>query len=119
MRIAKDLAENNKDARVLAVVSEITIETFRGPATGSGAPSLVVGSAIFGDGAGAMIIGSDPVHDIEKPSFEIHASLETFVPNTNNECHLDLTQSGLHYHLSKSLPKVVVENSPAIFEKVP
>ena len=31
LRIAKDLAENNKGARVLVVCSEITAVTFRGP----------------------------------------------------------------------------------------
>ncbi|CAL5018189.1 unnamed protein product [Urochloa decumbens] len=35
LRIAKDLAENNRGARVLIVCSEITVVTFRGPLRGS------------------------------------------------------------------------------------
>ncbi|KAJ6307606.1 hypothetical protein OIU76_017411 [Salix suchowensis] len=68
IRLAKDLAENNKGARVLVVCSEITAVTFRGPSD-THLDSLV-GQALFGDGAAALIVGSDPVLGIEKPLFE-------------------------------------------------
>ncbi|GMN72548.1 hypothetical protein TIFTF001_052870, partial [Ficus carica] len=58
LRLAKDLAENNKGARVLVVCSEITAVTFRGPSD-THLDSLVE-QALFGDGAAAMIIGADP-----------------------------------------------------------
>lgn len=51
LRLAKDLAENNKGARVLVVCSEITAVTFRGPSD-THLDSLV-GQALFGDGAAA------------------------------------------------------------------
>lgn len=117
LRVAKDLAENNRGARVLAVDSEITIETFWGPVHDH--PSLLVGSAIFSDGAGAMIIGSDPMPNIEKPIFEVHVSLETFLPNTLSDIQVGLSQAGLYYYLSKELPKVVAKNTPTIFKQVP
>ncbi|KAJ1406618.1 Thiolase-like [Sesbania bispinosa] len=69
LRLAKDLAENNKGARVLVVCSEITAVTFRGPSD-THLDSLV-GQALFGDGAAAVIVGSDPVPEIEKPLFEL------------------------------------------------
>ncbi|KAJ6705027.1 HYDROXYMETHYLGLUTARYL-COA SYNTHASE [Salix purpurea] len=50
LRLAKDLAENNKGARVLVVCSEITAVTFRGPSD-THLDSLV-GQALFGDGCG-------------------------------------------------------------------
>ncbi|KAK8653180.1 hypothetical protein V6N13_127190 [Hibiscus sabdariffa] len=54
LRLAKDLAENNKGARVLVVCSEITAVTLRGPSD-THLDSLV-GQALFGDGAAAIII---------------------------------------------------------------
>ncbi|CAM6111036.1 unnamed protein product [Calypogeia fissa] len=102
-------------ARVLAVVSEVTIEAFQGPVQSH--PSLLVASAIFGDGAGAMIVGSDPVLNVEKPLFEVHASLETCVPDSSNEIHGDLTQAGFLLHLSQSLATVVTENSSLILQQ--
>ncbi|PON33430.1 Thiolase-like [Parasponia andersonii] len=57
LRIVKDLAKNNASARVLVVCSDITISTFRGPSEDDMA--CLVGQAIFGDGAAAVVIGAD------------------------------------------------------------
>ncbi|KAI7728765.1 hypothetical protein M8C21_028694, partial [Ambrosia artemisiifolia] len=54
LRLAKDLAENNKGARVLVVCSEITAVTFRGP--NDTHLDSMVGQALFGDGAAAVIV---------------------------------------------------------------
>ncbi|KAL3696522.1 hypothetical protein R1sor_010598 [Riccia sorocarpa] len=70
LRVAKDLAENNKGARFLTVVSELTCVTFRAP--NEEHLYNLVGSAIFGDGASCLIIGPDPVPKVERPHFEIH-----------------------------------------------
>ncbi|XLR18732.1 hypothetical protein HN51_065411 [Arachis hypogaea] len=69
LRLAKDLAENNKDARVLIVCSENTAVTFRGPSERD--MDSFVGQALFADGAAAIIIGSDPIPEVENPIFEI------------------------------------------------
>ncbi|CAL9118188.1 unnamed protein product [Musa textilis] len=58
LRLAKDLAENNRGARVLVVCSEHTAVTFRG-AVETHLDNLV-GQALFGDGTAAVIIGADP-----------------------------------------------------------
>ncbi|KAJ0093079.1 hypothetical protein Patl1_25906 [Pistacia atlantica] len=79
LRLAKDLAENNKGARVLVVCSEITAVTFRGPSD-THLDSLV-GQALFGDGAAAVIVGSDPVPGI-----------------------------GLTFHLLKDVPGLISKN---------
>ncbi|KAK2985587.1 hypothetical protein RJ640_002109 [Escallonia rubra] len=65
LRLAKDLAENNAGACVLVVCSEITIVTFRG-SSDTHLDSLV-GQALFGDGAAAVIIGADPDVSVEWP----------------------------------------------------
>lgn len=80
LRLAKDLAENNKGARVLVVCSEITAVTFRGP-NETHLDSLV-GQALFGDGAAAIIVGADPLLGVEKPLFEIVSAAQTILPDS-------------------------------------
>ncbi|KAL0349106.1 UNVERIFIED_CONTAM: Chalcone synthase [Sesamum angustifolium] len=81
LRMAKDLAENNAGARVLVVCSEITAVTFRGPSD-SHLDSLV-GQALFGDGAAAVIVGSDPVVGVERPLFQIVSAAQTLLPDSH------------------------------------
>ncbi|CAN1143419.1 Chalcone synthase (Fragment) [Linum perenne] len=80
LRLAKDLAGNNKGARVLVVCSEITAVTFRGPSEAH--LDSLVGQVLFGDGAAAVIVGSDPNLEIEKPMFEIVYMAQTIVPDS-------------------------------------
>ncbi|KAF8700512.1 hypothetical protein HU200_034236 [Digitaria exilis] len=54
----KELAENNRGARVLVACSEITLIAFYGPE--GGCPDNILGQALFGDGSGAVIIGARP-----------------------------------------------------------
>uniref|UniRef100_I1R0M7 Chalcone/stilbene synthase C-terminal domain-containing protein n=1 Tax=Oryza glaberrima TaxID=4538 RepID=I1R0M7_ORYGL len=56
LRVAKDLAENNPGARVLVVSAELSLTLFRAPQDGH--VDTVVGQALFGDGAGAVIVGA-------------------------------------------------------------
>ncbi|CAN6372226.1 unnamed protein product [Urochloa humidicola] len=57
LRVAKDLAENNPGARVLVAASEAsTVLSFRAPAETR--PDALVAEALFGDGAGAVIVGA-------------------------------------------------------------
>ncbi|KAL2642625.1 hypothetical protein R1flu_010212 [Riccia fluitans] len=115
LRVAKDLAENNRGARVLAVVSELTCVTFRAPHEEH--VDNLVGSAIFGDGAAAVIMGSDPVPDVEKPQFEIHWSGETVLPESDGAIEGRLTEAGLIFHLLKDVPGLISRNTLPIFNK--
>ncbi|BBN03332.1 chalcone synthase [Marchantia polymorpha subsp. ruderalis] len=115
MRVAKDLAENNKGARVLAVVSELTCVTFRAPHEEH--LDNLVGSAIFGDGAAALVVGSDPVPELEKPQFEIHWSGETVLPESDGAIEGRLTEAGLIFHLLKDVPGLISRNTLPIFNK--
>ncbi|CAM6129936.1 unnamed protein product [Calypogeia fissa] len=112
LRVAKDLAENNKGARVLTVVSELTCVTFRAPSVEH--IDNLVGSAIFGDGASVLIIGSDP-EPVEKPLYEIHWSGETILPESDGAIEGRLTQSGLMFHLLKDVPGIISRNTLPIF----
>ncbi|CAI0411606.1 unnamed protein product [Linum tenue] len=108
LRLAKDFAENNKGARVLAVCVEITAMSFRGPSE-SHIDSLV-GQALFGDGASAVIVGSDPLPDVEKPIFELVYAAQTLVPEGDSAIEGHLREMGLTLHLLKDVPGLVAKN---------
>ncbi|RYQ79270.1 hypothetical protein Ahy_Scaffold6g107978 [Arachis hypogaea] len=108
LRLAKDLAENNKDARVLIVCSENTAVTFRGP-NETDMDSLV-GQALFADGAAAIIIGSDPVPEVENPLFEIVSTDQQLVPNSHGAIGGLLREVGLTFYLNKSVPDIISQN---------
>ncbi|CAL1391370.1 unnamed protein product [Linum trigynum] len=108
LRLAKDLAENNKGARVLVVCSEITAVTFRGPSD-SHLDSLV-GQALFGDGAGAVIIGADPDEKVERPMFELVSAAQTILPDSEGAIDGHLREVGLTFHLLKDVPGLISKN---------
>nr|ABY68457.1 chalcone synthase [Ipomoea batatas]GMD65671.1 chalcone synthase [Ipomoea batatas] len=107
LRLAKDLAENNKGARVLIVCSEITVVTFRGPSE-THLDSLV-GQALFGDGAAAVIVGADPT-PAEKPLFQLVSAAQTLAPDSCGAIDGHLREVGLTFHLLKDVPSVVSNN---------
>ncbi|CAL5398406.1 unnamed protein product [Camellia sinensis] len=82
LHLAKDLAENNKGARVLLVCSEITAIAFRGPSDTD--HSGLLAQALFADGAAAIIVGSDLVPGVEKPLFEIVSAAQTTLLDSEN-----------------------------------
>ncbi|XP_073125355.1 chalcone synthase-like [Henckelia pumila] len=108
LRLAKDLAENNSGARVLVVCSEIIGEIFRGPSD-THLDSLV-GQVIFGDGAAAVIVGSDPVVGVERPLFQLVSAAQTILPDSEGAIQGHLRESGLSFHLSKGVPSMISEN---------
>ncbi|KAL9229383.1 hypothetical protein vseg_004854 [Gypsophila vaccaria] len=108
LRMAKDLAENNKGARVLVVCSEITAICFRGP-TETHLDSMV-GQALFGDGAGALIVGSDPDLSIERPLFQMAWAAQTLLPDSEGAIDGHLREVGLTFHLLKDVPGLISKN---------
>ncbi|XP_021759574.1 chalcone synthase-like [Chenopodium quinoa] len=108
LRLAKDLAENNRGARVLVVCSEITAICFRGP-TETHLDSMV-GQALFGDGAGAMIVGADPVESIERPLFKMVWAAQTLLPDSEGAIDGHLREVGLTFHLLKDVPGLISKN---------
>nr|P22924.1 RecName: Full=Chalcone synthase B; AltName: Full=Naringenin-chalcone synthase B [Petunia x hybrida]CAA32732.1 chalcone synthase [Petunia x hybrida] len=108
LRLAKDLAENNKGARVLVVCAESSAIGFRGPSEAN--VDNLIAQALFGDGAAALIIGSDPKPGLERPVFEIFSAAQTFVPN--GDCHLalHLREMGLTFHCTKDVPPTIAKN---------
>nr|CDU44295.1 chalcone synthase [Cardamine glacialis] len=109
LRLAKDIAENNRGARVLVVCSEITAVTFRGPSD-THLDSLV-GQALFSDGAAALIVGSDPDTSVgEKPIFEMVSAAQTILPDSDGAIDGHLREVGLTFHLLKDVPGLISKN---------
>nr|XP_010910437.1 chalcone synthase 3 [Elaeis guineensis] len=108
LRLAKDIAENNRGARVLVVCSEITAVTFRGPSE-SHLDSLV-GQALFGDGAAALIVGADPDVAIERPLFQLISASQTILPDSEGAIDGHLREVGLTFHLLKDVPGLISKN---------
>nr|DAD36980.1 TPA_asm: hypothetical protein HUJ06_007621 [Nelumbo nucifera] len=108
LRLAKDLAENNRGARVLVVCSEITAVTFRGPSDTH--LDNLLGQALFGDGAAAVIVGADPVPGVEKPLFELVSAAQTILPDSHGAIDGHLREVGLIIHLLKDVPRLISKN---------
>ncbi|KAK8970570.1 Chalcone synthase 3 [Platanthera guangdongensis] len=108
LRVAKDLAENNAGARVLVVCSEITAVTFRGPSE-THLDSLV-GQALFGDGAAAIVVGADPDPALERPLFELLSASQTILPDSEGAIDGHLREVGLTFHLMKDVPGIISKN---------
>ncbi|XP_031503390.1 chalcone synthase 6-4-like [Nymphaea colorata] len=106
LRLAKDLAENNKGARVLVINSElIALIAFRGPSLTH--LDNLVGQAMFGDGAAALIVGADPVPTLEKPIFEISWTGQTILPECSTAIRAHLRESGMTFHLRPEVPALI------------
>ncbi|MED6150929.1 Chitin synthase, class 3 [Stylosanthes scabra] len=107
-RLAKDLAENNKGARVLIVCSEVTAVTFRAPNEND--MDSLVGQSLFADGATAIIVGSDPDLEIEKTLYKLVWTSQKMVPNTHDAIGGKLREVGLTFYLNKSVPDIISQN---------
>nr|B0LDU5.1 RecName: Full=Polyketide synthase 4; Short=RiPKS4; AltName: Full=Benzalacetone synthase PKS4; Short=RiBAS; AltName: Full=Naringenin-chalcone synthase PKS4 [Rubus idaeus]ABV54602.1 polyketide synthase 4 [Rubus idaeus]USU43039.1 RiBAS [synthetic construct] len=108
LRLAKDLAENNRGARVLVVCSEITVVTFRGPSDTH--LDCLVGQALFGDGVASIIVGADPLPEIEKPLFELVSAAQTILPDSEGAIEGHLREVGLTFHLLENVPALISKN---------
>ncbi|GMI80709.1 TRANSPARENT TESTA 4, CHALCONE SYNTHASE [Hibiscus trionum] len=109
LRLAKDLAENNVGARVLVVCSEIIVASFQPPSETH--LDILVGSAIFSDGAAALIVGANPISGIdERPLFEIVSTNQTTIPDTDDVLIGKIREMGIEYYMSRDLPKHIFNN---------
>ncbi|KAI3449074.1 hypothetical protein Pfo_005739 [Paulownia fortunei] len=62
--------------------SETTILGFRPP--NKSHPYDLVGADLFGDGAAAVVIGTDPINGKEFPFMELNFAVQQFLPGTHN-----------------------------------
>lgn len=101
LRLAKDLAENNPGARVLVVCSEVMALWLRGPSETH--VGNLVGQAIFGDAAGAVIVGAGPVVGAERAVFEMVSASQDIIPGTEEMVVSKLYEHGIVYTLHRDV----------------
>uniref|UniRef100_A0ACD5UWA4 Uncharacterized protein n=1 Tax=Avena sativa TaxID=4498 RepID=A0ACD5UWA4_AVESA len=109
LRLAKDLAENNRGARVLVACVELTITLFRGPDEEDCFDTLI-SQALFGDGAGAVIVGADAQHPAERPLFEMVSVSQAIIPETKHLLNMRLGNNGIDGNISTQLPSLAADN---------
>ncbi|KAK1282647.1 Chalcone synthase 1 [Acorus calamus] len=115
LRIAKDLAENNRGARVLVVCAEIFAVIFNQP--NETRLDGLVGQALFGDGAAAMIIGSDVEPDVERPLFQIVSTASNIVQDSEGALLGKVREVGLTLHLVKDVPGLISGSIERLLEE--
>ncbi|CAI9110360.1 OLC1v1010368C1 [Oldenlandia corymbosa var. corymbosa] len=115
LRLAKDLAENNKGARVLVLCAEMTVGWFRGP-SGAHASGLVV-QALFADGAAAVIVGSDPEPGVERPWFALVSTAQTIIPQSQGAIEGYLREDGWSFKIVRDVPDLVSKNIDKLLEE--
>ena len=111
LRLAKDLAENNRGARVLIITSENILHGYRGP--DEAYADYLVPTALFADGAAAVVVGADPELEVEHPLYEIVSARETLILNTMDELGMQLREVGNLIILSPTIPKHISANIEA------
>ncbi|GFS39290.1 chalcone and stilbene synthase family protein [Actinidia rufa] len=116
LRVAKDIAENNPGSRILLTTSETTILGFRPP--NSARPYDLVGAALFGDGAAATIIGTDPLVGKEYPFMELNHAVQQFLPGTQSVINGGLSEEGINFKLGRDLPQKIEENIEEFCKKL-
>ncbi|PIN03185.1 hypothetical protein CDL12_24289 [Handroanthus impetiginosus] len=115
LRVAKDIAENNPGSRVLLTTSETTILGFRPP--NKSRPYDLVGAALFGDGAAAVVIGSDPISG-ESPFLELNYAVQQFLPGTNKVIDGRVSEEGIYFKLGRDLPQKIEDNIEEFCKKL-
>lgn len=112
LRLAKDLAENNKGARVLVVCSEINLLCFHAPSETE--TDVLIGQALFSDGASALVVGSDPYLMMENPLFELVFAAQTLLPNSEHAIIGNLSEAGLIAKIHKDTPILISKHIETI-----
>ncbi|XP_030541114.2 chalcone synthase 6-4-like [Rhodamnia argentea] len=116
LRIAKDIAENNPEARILTVSVETNVLLFQAPTEDN--PASLIPSCTFGDGAAAMVIGTVPLDSTaERPLFQIISTSQMLVPGTVGALTLECRENGIVTTTSKEVPQLISSNLEACLAK--
>ena len=81
---------------------------FRGPSETS--MDTLVAQALFSNGAGAVIVGSNPDMSVERPLYEILSADQSIIPGTKDGIGGHVTEAGFVLYLAPSVPMHVANN---------
>jgi predicted naringenin-chalcone synthase len=85
--------------------SEVTLVCFGGPDG-----SNLIGSALFGDGAGVAIVGAGPFAEGERPLFEMVSATQTTIPRSEHVLGMQVSGGGVDFHLGIQVPMLIGQN---------
>ncbi|CAD6253934.1 unnamed protein product [Miscanthus lutarioriparius] len=101
LRVSKDIAESNPGARVLVVTSEVMSLVLRGPSESH--IGNLVGQAVFGDAAGAVVVGCCLAAG-ERAVFELVAASQDVLPDTEDAVVVKLRDEGVVITMHRDVP---------------
>ncbi|PWZ41564.1 Bisdemethoxycurcumin synthase [Zea mays] len=100
LRVAKDVAETSRGARVLVACADmLSVLGVHAPHDDDDDAVGIVAHALFGDGAGAVLVGADPWDPRERPVFQMVAASQATVPGTEHVVSLELASAGVAYRI--------------------
>jgi alkylresorcinol/alkylpyrone synthase len=97
-------------ARVLVIAVELPSLTFQNE---DASAANFVASALFGDGAAAVLLTSTSA----RAAIEIVATHTEMLPDSIDDMGFDLRDSGLHVVLSKHVPRLVHDHAPGVVHR--
>ncbi|XP_066341896.1 bisdemethoxycurcumin synthase-like [Miscanthus floridulus] len=95
---AKDIAENNRGARILVACADI-LSVLGSHVPDDARPGGIIAHALFGDGTGAVVVGADPQEPIERPVFEMVSASQATVLGTEHVVAVEPTKGGTDYRI--------------------
>ncbi|PKA51027.1 Bibenzyl synthase [Apostasia shenzhenica] len=107
LRLAKDLAESSRGARVLVVCSETTsAAVIRGPSEEH--LDDLVAQSLFADGASALIVGADADERAgERVVFSIISASQLVIPDSERAIGGRFGEGGIHALFHRDAPGVI------------
>uniref|UniRef100_A0A7I4ASL1 Chalcone synthase n=1 Tax=Physcomitrium patens TaxID=3218 RepID=A0A7I4ASL1_PHYPA len=114
LRTACEIAEADPKHRVLIVCTELSSVQAQNIDPAFTRLNNIVTLTIFGDGAGAVVVGQPSKTEV--PFFEMIRCKSTIIPNTSKSISVMITQHGLDANLEKDVPKNV-SSSTGVFMK--
>lgn len=105
LKTAKALASESSNNRVLMVCTELCSLHMQL----DDRIDNLVGSAIFGDGSGACIIGCK-LRSNERALYEVHKTASVVIPDTLDHMDWILSHSGMIIGLGKQIPQKIYDN---------
>ncbi|KAL2922123.1 Chalcone synthase [Bienertia sinuspersici] len=105
LRIAMAMAENYRGSRVLVVCAEMSSAIcWQSPDE-----TNLVPHTLFSDGAGALIVGANPISD-EQPIFRLMSAEQNTIPNTEGAIQARLREVGLVGEIRPDVPLLISKN---------
>jgi len=109
LAVANAIAAQNPKHRILVVCTEICSLHMQI----TGRPEVLIGNALFADGAAAVVVGAEPTEN-ETPIYEIIKAGSCALQNTQNKMTWTVSDTGFVMTLDKDIPALIEQNAQKI-----